>query len=445
MDIAIIGGGISGLATAFYINRLLPEANVTVYEKEARVGGKAMTQSIDGFRIEEGVNGFLSSKPQTLEFVKESGNEARLQKSSDAARKRFIYHRDTLHPMPENPKSFFSSKLLSFGGKLRVAGELFVKPKKDETLETLYDFGCRRVGREFSDVFLDAMSAGIFGSTPQALCVEAAFPLVCELERGYGGLFKGMIKRKKKQAGPSGVLMSFNYGMSEFMESLEQNIRAVVMKDTTVEQIEKLPNGYKVQTKEGFKNYDRVVLSVEAFTAAQMIKGFDASLAESLLAVEYSPMAVVALGYDQFPHDLDGFGLLTTSASDVDILGVLWDSSVFKNRAPKGKKLLRVMIGGQRNKMLPKLSDAELIALAKEGIRKTMGIETEESVAFVKKWEQAIPNYNLGHIPLCEKIFAKLDEHKGLYLNSNAYYGVAFNDCIVNALKTAKAIKESCR
>lgn len=440
MNIAIIGGGISGLATAFYLNRELKNAKISIFESDTVLGGKAKTRELQGFRVEEGVNGFLSSKQESLDFAHESGNDEIILKSNDAARKRFIYHKDTLHRMPENPKDFLASKLLSFGGKLRVAGEFFTPAKKDDSLETLYEFGVRRVGREFTEVFLDAMSAGIFGSTPKALCVNAAFPLVCELEREHGGLFKGMIKRKKKQAGPSGVLTSFKEGMSQLIYALEHSLNADIHKNCPVKTVEKTESGYRVTSKNGSEEFDAVILATPASESAALVEGFGKDLGEKLREIEYSPMAVVALGYDSLDHELDGFGLLTTSASKLDILGVLWDSSVFEGRAPKGKKLLRVMIGGQRDKELVNLEQNELIDIAKEGVFKTMGVRGEESLVFVKKWSEAIPNYGLAHPKLREKIFELADEHKGLYLNSNAYYGVAFNDCIKNSLLTAKRV-----
>lgn len=440
MDIAIIGGGISGLATAFYLNKELPDAKISIFESDAVLGGKAKTKEVGGFRIEEGVNGFLSSKQESLDFVHESGNDEIILRSNDAARKRFIYHKDTLHRLPENPKDFLTSRLLSFGGKLRVLGEFFTPAKKDGSLETLYEFGVRRVGREFTEIFLDAMSAGIFGSTPKALCVNAAFPLVCELEREHGGLFKGMIKRKKKQAGPSGVLMSFKEGMSQLIYALEHTLKADIYKNSPIKTVEKTKNGYKLEGKNGSKEFDTLILSTPASEGATLIEGFAKELSERLREVEYSPMAVVALGYDSLDHELDGFGLLTTSASKLDILGILWDSSVFEGRAPEGKKLLRVMIGGQRDKELVKLEQKELIEIAKEGVFKTMGVRNKESLVFVKKWSEAIPNYGLAHPSLRERIFELASEYKGLYLNSNAYYGVAFNDCIKNSLSTAKRV-----
>ncbi len=219
MRVAIIGGGISGLTTAFYLKRLKPDWELCLFEKEAHLGGTMYTENVGGFLFEAGSNGFLSNKPHTLDLVKDSGADELLMRSNDAARIRYIYT-DELHRLPENPKAFMGTKLLSLGGKLRVMAEVVIPPKRHVEDETLQSFGYRRVGKEFTDVFLNAMSAGIFGSTPEMLSVHAAFPAVVRLEQDYGGLFKGMFKKKKKEAGPGGVLMSFAGGVGRFVDHL---------------------------------------------------------------------------------------------------------------------------------------------------------------------------------------------------------------------------------
>jgi oxygen-dependent protoporphyrinogen oxidase len=441
MKIAIVGGGISGLSTAFYLHQSLPDAQITVFEKDASLGGKMMTKEVDGFYFEAGSNGFLSNKPDTLELVKLSGCEDILIRSNDAARKRFIY-KDYLCPLPESPKAFLQTPLLSFHGKLRVAGEFFMPAKKDDTDETLQSFGYRRVGKEMTDVFLDAMVAGIFASTPSKISVNAAFPAVVKLEKEYGGLFRGMIAKKKKEAGPGGVLMSFEKGVSTFIERLAKATKATIKTGTSVVKLEKNERGYAVSTDEKTELYDTVVLASSAYESAELLRDIDASLADKLTSIAYSPISIVGFGYNELAHDLDGFGLLTTTSAQKEILGVLWDSSIFNDRAPKAKKSVRVMIGGQRNADLALKSKEELIAMAKKGIKETMGIDATPDVVFVEQWEKGIPNYSLGHTDKVKGLFETVKAHKGLYLNSNAYFGVGLNDCVSNSKKCAQNIVE---
>ncbi len=439
MKIAIIGGGISGLATAFYIKQKNPETEITLFEKEEKLGGKMMTKNIDGFLFEEGSNGFLSNKPDTLELVKQSGSEELLLRSSDKARVRFIY-KNSLCQLPESPMAFIKTPLLSPLGKLRVAGEFFIGAKKDDSDETLQSFGYRRVGREMTDTFLDAMVAGIFASAPDKISVNSAFPAVVKLEQEYGGLFRGMLAKKKKEAGPGGVLMSFTGGVSSFIEKLAKSSNIEIITDCAIEQLGKKNEKYTLHVGEEIKEFDRVILSTPAYESAKILKDIDAELSVMLDDIEYSPISVVGLGYNKLNHDLNGFGLLTTASAKKDVLGVLWDSSIFTDRAPNEKKALRVMIGGQRNPNLALKSDEELAQIATKGVEETMGVANSADVVYVKRWERGIPNYRVGHLEKMDKLFKKLKEHKGLYLSSNAYFGVGLNDCVGNSKKVASEV-----
>ncbi len=447
MKIAVIGGGISGLSTVFYLNKLIPDAKVFLFEKDDYLGGKIKTDKVEDYLFESGSNGFLSNKPLTFDFINEVGGDDLILKSNDSARIRYIFHKNRLHRLPDNPKDFLKTNLLSFSGKLRVLSEYFRKTKKDDSDENLQSFGYRRVGKEFTDIFLDAMSAGIFASTPKALSVQAGFPKVVELEKEYGGLFRGMLAKKKSDTGPSGVLTSFKGGMSSFINLLESKLKMELFKDTEVNKVNKsLNGGYSVEfeteklTKKFSLEFDKVIFSTPSNTTARLIRKIDRDIAYDLASIEYTPMSIVSFGYDEPYFDLNGFGLLTTTASRQDILGVLWDSSIFNDRANEKNRSLRVMIGGVRNRDLALKSREELIEIARRGIQNTMDINEIPDKAFVKQWREAIPNYAIGHTEKVNKIFTKLKKHKGLYLNSNAYYGVGFNDCIENSRKCIKNI-----
>ena len=444
MKIAIVGGGISGLATAFYIKKGNPQAQITLFEKEERVGGKMMTKNVDGFLFEEGSNGFLSNKPDTLNLAKESGAEELLLSSSDDARIRFIY-KDALHVLPESPSAFLKTPLLSIFGKLRVAAEVFIPAKKDDSDETLQSFGYRRVGKEMTNTFLDPMVAGIFASTPDKISVNSAFPAVVKLEKEYGGLFKGMLKKKKKEAGPGGKLMSFRGGVGTFIDLLANSLEIVIKKNMPINYIEKIDDKYLLHAENFEEEFNKVILSTPAYESAKILNRVDSEFSVLLHDIEYSPISVVGLGYNKLDNDLKGFGLLTTSSSKKDILGVLWDSSIFTDRAPVYKKSLRVMIGGQRDPSLALKSDEELKEIAIKGVKETMGISKLPDTIYVKKWERGIPNYRLGHLERMDKLFKKLKNYNGLYLNSNAYFGVSLNDCVKNSKEVAKEVLEDIR
>ena len=441
MRIAIIGGGISGLATAFYIKRFCSQTEVFVLEKEAFLGGTIRTANVDGFLFETGPNGFLSNKPDTLSLVHESGGDSLLLRSSDTARIRYVFT-DRLHRLPENPIAFMRSGLLSFSGKLRTLAELFVPPRKEQQDETLQSFGYRRVGKEFTDIFLNAMSAGIFASTPEVISVKAAFPAVVKLEQDYGGLFKGMIKKKKKGAGPGGVLMSFKGGMSAYIDHLRDTLNAEIRLDSEITHLKYQDDGYLVSTRDDTLQVDKVVLTTPAYVSAKLLQPFAPSLSTRLQAIDYSPISVVGFGYRALAHPLNGFGLLTTASACKEILGVLWDSSIFHDRVPESGKSVRVMIGGQRNPALALKDDSSLVDIALRGIRETMGVTDTPAVTFIKRWALGIPNYKLGHLSNVDSLFVQLRDFPGLFLNSNAYYGIGLNDCVHNSRLCAQRVCE---
>jgi oxygen-dependent protoporphyrinogen oxidase len=438
MKTAIIGGGISGLATAFYLRKERPEWPVVVFERDDEPGGTMRTAEVDGFRFERGSNGFLDNKPATLELIRAAGAEHLLLRSDDNARIRFIYHRGALHLLPQSPPAFAKTGLLTWGGKFRVLGELFVKAKKDGAEESLKSFGDRRLGAEFTDVFLNAMSAGIFGSTPEKLCVNAAFPLVVKLEREHGGLFRGMLAKRRKEAGPGGVLQSFVGGVSTFIDHLAGQLD--VRTDSVIDSLRREGEGWIVAGSAGEEAFDQVVCATPAFETARLLESVDADLAADLAAIEYSPISVIGLGYRGLAHPLKGFGLLTTAAAGLDVLGVLWDSSIFPDRAPAGCQALRVMVGGQRSPDLALQSDDDLVATAREGIATTMGVTDEPIATFVQKWPRGIPNYQVGHLAAMDRLFGRVDAHPGLFLNSNAYRGIGVNDCVESAKQCAEAM-----
>ena len=439
MRIGIVGAGLSGLATAFYLERALPGVELVIFEASARPGGALHTEEVQGFRFEAGGNGFLTNKPDCLRLVDDAGASALLLPSSDLARKRYIYT-DRLHRMPESASLFARSKLMTLPQKLRMLGEFFVPPRRDGADESLREFGDRRLGPAFTSVFLDAMSAGIYGSTPDRISVKAAFPLIVALEAEYGGLFRGMLAKRKKEAGPGGVLTSTRGGISTLIRHLVDVIRAEWHFEEPVRAVERHAGGYRLQTAKGATDVDRVVVSATSFAAAEMLAPIDADIAVRLAAIQYSPIAVVGFGYRSLQEPLDGFGLLTTTSSKQPILGVLWDSSIFPDRAPAGAKSIRAMIGGQRNPELVDQDDAGLIATARRGIHGTMGLDRDPDVTFVKRWDRGIPSYAPGHIAAVDALFARVAQFPGLHLNCNAYRGIAMNDCARNSRELAERI-----
>lgn len=309
--IAIIGAGISGLCTALYLIRNLTAAGmaaeILILEADRVPGGKMRTIREDGFHIEWGPNGFLTNKPHSLELVKELDAEDRLALSSDLARKRFIFSGGRLHRLPESPGAFFKSPLLSLSGRIRILGEPFAPGPPDGIDESLGAFARRRLGEEALEKLIDPMVTGIYAGDPDRMSLQSCFPVIRDLERKYGGLVKGMIllQRERRRAGvkqemsagPGGVLTSFDFGVQTLVDLMADRLADGLHTGAKVEQIGRAGGKY--------------VLSLVEEQGRDEIAA-DAGLGEALSGIPYSPISVVALGYDKatLENPLDGFGFL---------------------------------------------------------------------------------------------------------------------------------------
>jgi len=458
--IVIVGAGISGLCTAHYLVKTLSaagrEAEIILFEGEKVPGGKMRTIREDGFNLEWGPNGFLTNKPYSMELVKELGIEDRLARSSDLARKRFIYSGGRLHRLPETPQAFFSSNLLSICGRLRILGEPFAKGPPRGVDESLGDFARRRLGPEALEKLLDPMVTGIYAGDPDRMSLRACFPLIYDLERKYGGLVKGMISLKRERgkagekremsAGPGGVLMSFDEGVQTLTDVLSSLLADGLHTNVAVESVRQRDGRFLLSMVEqgmrGEIDADALVLAIPAYAASSAIGSLDPQISDALSAIPYSPVSVVALGYEQatLGNPLDGFGFLIPRLEKRRILGALWDSSVFPNRAPAGKALIRAMVGGVRNPELAALPAGDLVALTRDELAATMGITAAPTLARSFFHDKGIPQYLVGHGKLIERIDGRLAAFPGLYLNSNAYRGIALNDCVLQSRLAAERI-----
>jgi oxygen-dependent protoporphyrinogen oxidase len=458
--IVIVGAGISGLCTAHYLVKILSaagrEAEIILFESEKVPGGKMRTVREDGFNLEWGPNGFLTNKPYSLDLVKELGIGDRLARSSDLARKRFIFSGGRLHRLPETPLAFFASNLLSLRGRLRILGEPFAPGPPPGVDESLGDFARRRLGAEALEKLLDPMVTGIFAGDPDNMSLRSCFPLIHDLERKYGGLVKGMIslqrerrkagEKREMSAGPGGVLMSFDAGVQTLTDVLAERLSDGLHTAVAVQSVRRSNGGFLLSLVEqglrGEIDADALVLATPAYSAAAALGSLDPQISDALSAIPYSPISVVALGYEQatLGNPLDGFGFLIPRLEKRRILGALWDSSVFPNRAPAGKALIRAMVGGVRNPELAALPAGDLVALTRDELASTMGITAAPALARAFFHDKGIPQYLVGHGKVLERIDGRLAAFPGLYLNSNAYRGIALNDCVLQSRLTAERI-----
>ena len=458
--VIIIGGGISGLSTAWLLRDKAraagKELEITLLEKEQNPGGKIRSIHEEGYTCEWGPNGFLDSKPQTLDLCRAIGVEGNLHRSNDNARKRFIFSEGELHRLPEGGPSFLKSRLISWPGKLRLALEPtpFVASAPAGVDESLADFGRRRLGKEALDKLIAPMVSGIFAGDPETMSLVSCFPRIAELEREYGGLVRAMImlaKKKKKDiaegkvvssaAGPGGVLTSFREGIQYLSDALSVSLGDIVKPGRPVVGVDKGAGlAYRVTCADGSQlEADLVIAASPAFAVADMLMGLDAGISGVLRQIPYSSMTVICFGYerDRVAHPLDGFGYLIPKQEGRSTLGTLWDSSMFEKRAPEGKVLLRSMMGGACFPEYIKLSDDEVVARVRSDLKTIMKIEAEPSFVRVYRHEQAIPLYTVGHGKRLDALDGLLKKHPGLILTGNSFRGIGLNDCVAAAQRAS--------
>jgi oxygen-dependent protoporphyrinogen oxidase len=448
---AIVGAGISGLATAQAILARNPKSEVVVLESSQRVGGKVWSEpTAEGFLCEGGVNGFLDKEPLTLQLCRELALDPLA--ANLAAAKRYVFSQDALRKLPEKPLEFLFSRLFSLGGRLRVLGEALVGSRGGGD-ESVKEFACRRLGREAFEKLIDPMSSGVFAGDAAKMSLKSCFPRIHAVEVEYGSLIRGLIslQRQARAAGksnlpgpgPGGRLTSFTSGMSVLTDTLAAKLGARIRTASPVVGVSRLGKVFSLHLANGeSEDADVVILAAPAFAQSKILSDFDPSLAQLTGAIDYPPLTVVCLGYRNLARrrGLDGFGFLVPSREQRSILGAIVDSNVFHGRAPEGFMLLRTMVGGARNPALAELPDERLLDRVRGDLRSMAGIRDEPVFCRVFRHEKAIPQYLVGHAARLEAIDQALQRHPGLLLTGNAYRGVSLNDCVANAWKTAQGL-----
>jgi oxygen-dependent protoporphyrinogen oxidase len=444
--VTIVGAGLSGLAVAWRLQQLAPDVAINLLEEDQRPGGTAWTLRADGFQLEIGPNGFLDNKPSTVDLCRQIGLGSRLLEASAAAAKnRYLFLGDRLHPLPAGPDAFLRSRLLSWRGKLNLVLERWRRARQSGD-ESIAAFARRRAGKEVADVFADALVTGIYAGDPRLLSLPACFPRLAAFERDFGSVIKGFGKaarQRRRLAQAQGVanqgpskMWSFRDGMRLLVETLSERLTQPPMFGVSVRRLEAAgaparPSWRVHGAGEDRWDADAVVLTCPAYRQAGLLADVDNGLADEIAAIPYNRVAVLGLGYRQadMPMSVDGFGYIAPQNTRRDLLGVQWCSSIFPGRAPEGMVLLRAMCGGWHRADVVGWDDDRLVAAVHAELRLAMGIAAEPVFCRIIRWERAIPQYHVGHLERLTRIDRQLARHPGLFLGGNAYRGVALNDC----------------
>lgn len=455
-DVIIIGGGISGLSALHFVRTLAPEVTVSLHEAEKRLGGTIGTDRVNGYSFDWGPNGFLDREPLTLRLCAEMGLNDMLERANESVQNRFILRKGKLRGVPMKPPAFLMSDILSWKGKLRLMGEPLVKKIDGSIDESIYSFGKRRIGQEAADYMIQPMVSGIYGGMSDRLSLKACFPVMTEMEQEYGSLFRAMIAKARKAkaegrkgggpAGPAGWLTSFQGGLYALVERFRGIYGENITTGSRALLITKEDNGYRVVFDDGTTEISRsVVVASTAYEAADMTRSLDVALAQRFESIPYAPIAVVCMGYDKkaVARNLDGFGFLVPQKEQRRILGSIWTSSIFKDRAPEGKVQFRTMLGGDGDHKAIDLTDRELTDVAERELGQILGISGAPEQVRIYRWHRGIPQFKIGHSQIMADIESLLKKLPGFYFTGNAYYGIGLNDCVKQSFKVASAITQS--
>jgi protoporphyrinogen/coproporphyrinogen III oxidase len=466
--VVVIGAGISGLVCAYRLKML--GVDVALIEKSDRVGGVIQSERIDGYLIERGPNSSQGTD-ELVALVDELGITDELVEGDPKA-PAYVYFGGRLHAVPSGPGAFLRSKLLSLPGKLRIFKEPLVPVRRADSEESVASFARRRIGREAAERMVAPFVSGIYAGDAEQLSVQAAFPRLATLETGYGGLFRGMFAkareaRRAKKAASAGLdkvaptrrrLCSFRDGMAVLPRTLSSKLGEDLL--TGCEELRIASRGSRSEAQPQSSRFtveferagdqhqlacEQIVIAAPATAAAKLVRGISDRLSGLLEEITYPPLAILSLAYDVsvIATRLNGFGFLVPPGERMNILGCVWNSSLFEGRAPEGKSLITVFMGGARNPDIVRLADGELVSTAHIELQRVLGISGEPAVVAITRYERSIPQYNLGHFARVQEIESLLGGLPGLRLIGNYLHGVSTGDCIKEADRVATEVGQS--
>ena len=452
MKLAVVGGGIAGLACAHRAVELATERgmdlDLVLLEARERLGGTIHTERLDGFVVEAGPDSFLSEKPWALALCRRLGIEHRLVRTDDRYRTTFVWFGGRLHPLPDGFQllaptrlgPFVRSRLFSWRGKTRMALDLLLPRAPGGDDESLGTFVRRRLGREALERVAQPLVAGIYTADPDELSLRATMPRFLDLERAQRSVILGLWRaaRRLPASGTSGarwsLFVSLAGGMDELIEALVSRLpTGTVHLKARVAAVQRQGERWRLEAsgREPLEA-DRVVIATESHVAGRLLRYVDPSLTALLQGIGYASSATVSLGYrrDDVPHPLDGFGFVVPRAEGRDLLACTFSSVKYPGRAPAGFVLLRCFLGGALNATALDDGDAELARRARSDLRAALGVEADPVLTRVARHPASMPQYRVGHLLTVEAIKTQLDALPGLGLAGAAYRGVGIADCV---------------
>lgn len=472
--VAILGGGISGLAAALRLETLCPEASLVLFESQDRLGGILGTHRESGYMVEQAADNFLRgpSAPWAERLTERLGLGAMLIPTAERNRGAHVAWHGELHPVPEGfqlmaPSRFspiLRSRLLSPWGKLRLCLEPWIREPKQAKEESLRQFATRRLGREAFERLVEPLVSGIYTADPDRLSVQAALPQMVQMAREHGSLYRAMQRRERqsRQAGQDrgarySLFIAPRDGMSSWIAALASQLQRTELRlASPVQTLRRTADGRWLvagppstppstmpSAGAAAENaFDAVVVALPVTGAARVLQEAGPAVAESLSRIPAASSAVVCLGYraDQLRRPLDAFGCVIPSSEHRQALAISYSSNKFPERAPAGSHLLRVFLGGSLHPGLTDAPDEELERIARGEVEHWLHASGTPQLVRVVRWPHAMPQYELGHLMLVEAIERQLAGLPGLALAGNYLRGVGVPQCVHSGEQAAEAL-----
>ena len=444
-SVAIIGAGVTGLTAAFYLKRA--GVPVTVFEAGDRAGGVIQSVRKEGFLAEYGPNTILETSPKIAQLIRDAGLEARKLATAPEAEARYVVRYGRPIEMPGSPLGFLTTPLFTAKAKLAVLREPFIPPRRDGVEESIGQFVVRRFNREFLDHAIDALVAGIYAGDPHRLSLPHAFPKLKALEDNYGSMIKGQIfgVRDRKKSGEvakdRAPKFSFDEGLQVLTDTLAAQLGDSLKLNTPVTALTQIPNGWRVTFgEESPVEFGAVIYCGTAHQLARLTLEADAPADLTAFAeISYPPVSAVVLGFrrEDVTHPADGFGMLIPKIEGFKILGTIFSSALFPNRAPSGHLTLTSYIGGARYPELGLLPPDQLIEATLADLRTLLGVKAAPVFTHTKTWPQAIPQYNVGYGKYRDRLKELEARSPHLFFAGHYRDGVSLGDSIVSGVNMA--------
>jgi protoporphyrinogen/coproporphyrinogen III oxidase len=440
-DVIIIGAGISGLTAAYKLAKAGKE--VIVLEEASRAGGKIVTNREKGYLLESGPNSLRVENQETIDLIEGAELTERIIDANPTSKKRYVLKEGRWVQLPRGPKEAINTPLFSLRGKLQILWEpLIGKTKLDD--ESAASFVRRRLGKEILDYGADPFITGIYAGDPDKLSMKHAFASMWRAEQDDGSLLSGLMKRRKGRSKNKVKprVISFPEGLSELTTSLRSMLGNQLHLHTGAIGIERSGKHYAVTSSAGSVESPSIIFALPAYHVAPMIEPVAYQLSRTLMEVTYPPVAVVFLGYaeNQFVNAPEGFGGLIPSKENRNILGIIFSSSNFPNRAPTGHLLLTVLIGGARNQEIVNWTEDRILERAISEVRDLLKPNGEPEFKRMTLWNHAIPQYNVGYSAILEAIELAERENPRLHFIGNYRGGISMGACIKNATELANRL-----